>query len=247
MPLAGSIVVSQSSLGVHLAEALEAADLDALLREVERAACAARSNVSASRALLAELERRTAACPTTSTSSRVRLADVRVDRRGEQLGRARRRARRRPSRVSTTLTGARRRPCSTTVELVAVRLGIARERRPRRRSASPASVSTSRCVDHEVGRRAWPKSARSRADQPSNSAARARSGRSAPRSASALAAVAVGDLDVLDPLADEQLLELRLLLDVAAPGCRSSRGRAAARRCRRGRARRAPASAGRGT
>ena len=60
-------------------------------------------------------------------------------------------------------------------------------------------------------------------------------------------AVAVGDLDVLRALADEDLLELRLLLDVALLACRSSPGRAAGRRCRRGPPRRAPASAGRRT
>ena len=74
-------------------------------------------------------------------------------------------------------------------------------------------VSTSRCATTKSAA-AGPKSERSREDQPSNSIS-AREKR--PQRASVsfwVVAAAVDDVEVLDPLAHEQLLELRFLLDV---------------------------------
>ena len=82
----GSIVVIHELLGVHLAEALEAARPGCPPSRARAPASRSSSNVSAVRSFLPSASVNGGG-PTISTQPRVRLAQVRVDRRGEQLGR----------------------------------------------------------------------------------------------------------------------------------------------------------------
>ena len=209
-------------LGVHLAETLEAADLDALLRELER--------------VLAKLaERLGMSC--SSCRTRSRTAGARRSRRGGRTScaRSRRSATRAASAGTTTLDAApvsRSTTCTCVPssdrlehrELVSVRLD-ARRARPRRRRRSSASTSRWSTTKLAAG---GPKSSRSRETQPSNSC-RTRMKPAVARLGQLLRlAGAVGDVHVLDPLARRAAPRTATPSRRSAAGFRSSRGRAAA-------------------
>ena len=164
----GPIVVSRELVGVHLAQALEALQRDALLRDRQHRRRAAPRTTAPPRVRVAEARRRTAACRRARRAARARGRTARyscdVEQRVARCGAC---ARGPVLRLDGADDAAARRSSSSSSVVVRLALDALRGRSARSRASTVATCSSSSADSSRNVTTSWPCSARSDDAQPS--------------------------------------------------------------------------------